>query len=70
MTTTEATAEVFYTAFKALPSRERESVIKRMMDDRLFREDIADILIAIQREKERSEPYDRLRKSLKESGRL
>jgi hypothetical protein len=70
MTTVEATAEVFYMAFRALPSREKDSVIRKLLEDRLFREDMGDILVAIQRESERSESYDRVRKILKESGRL
>jgi hypothetical protein len=70
MTSSEATAEVFYTAFRALPSREKNSIIRKLLEDRLFREDVGDILVAIQREKERSDSYDRVRKTLKESGRL
>jgi hypothetical protein len=70
MTSGEATAEVFYTAFRALPSRAKDSVLRKLMEDRLFREDVGDILTAIQRENERSESYNRVRKTLKESGRL
>ena len=70
MTCVGVKAEVFYTAFKALPSREKDSVIRKLLEDRLFREDVGDIFVAIQRENERSESYDRVCKSLKKSGRL
>lgn len=43
MTTKEATAEVFWTAFKALPKREREAIIARLLGDKEFVEDLMDI---------------------------
>jgi hypothetical protein len=70
MTPVEATAEVFYTAFKDLPNHEKDSVIRRLLEDRYLREDVGDILVAIQREKEQSDSYDRVRKALVKSGRL
>ncbi len=43
MTTKEATAEVFWTAFKALPKREQEAIIARLLGDKDFVEDLMDI---------------------------
>lgn len=37
MTTTEAAAEVFWTAFRALSKKEREAVVERLLRDRNLR---------------------------------
>lgn len=70
MTTSEAAAEVFWTAFKALRKSEREAVIQRLFSDLRTREDLIDIVTALQREHERSLPYNRVRAELKKAGRL
>ncbi len=70
MTTAEATAEVFWTAFKTLRKAEREAVIQRLLSDSRTREDLIDIVTAFQREHERSLPYERVRADLKKTGRL
>jgi len=52
MSATEATAEVFWTAFRALSKKEREAVLEKLLRDREFREDLIDIVILEQRRKE------------------
>jgi hypothetical protein len=54
MTATEATAEVLWTAFRALPKKEREAVLERLLRQREFREDLIDIALIEQRQKEPS----------------
>ena len=58
MTTTEATAEVFWTAFRALPKKEREAIVGKLLRDREFMEDLIDIVILEQRGKEPSRSLD------------
>ena len=58
MTITEATSEVFWTAFRALPKRQREAVIGKMLRDKEFREDLMDTVILEQRRKEPSRSLD------------
>jgi hypothetical protein len=58
MTTTEATAEVFWTAFRALPKKEREAVIEKLLSDKDFMEDLIDMVILEQRQKESSRSLD------------
>ena len=58
MSATEATAEVFWTAFRALSKKEREAVLEKLLRDREFREDLIDIVILEQRRKEPSRSLD------------
>ena len=58
MTITEATSEVFWTAFRALSKRQREAVIGKMLRDKEFREDLMDTVILEQRRKEPSRSLD------------
>ena len=61
MTPQQATAEVFYTAFKALSKREQEDVLARIARDRKLRrilEDVSDRLVI---EEERDKPSRPLR---------
>jgi hypothetical protein len=58
MTTVEATSEVFWTAFRALPKKEREAVIEKLLRDKEFIEDLIDIVIIEQRRKEPSRSLD------------
>lgn len=62
MTGREATAEVFWTAFRTLPKADREAVIERLLRDRRIREDLIDIVTALQRQHEESIPYERVRR--------
>ncbi|HHT9119078.1 MAG TPA: hypothetical protein ACFYD3_00845 [Candidatus Hypogeohydataceae bacterium YC41] len=58
MTAKEAIAEVFWTAFRALPKREREAIVEKLLEDREFMEDLIDIAIMEQRKKEPSRPLE------------
>ena len=61
MTVQQATAEVFLTAFKALPRREQEDILGRIVRDRNLRrilEDLSDRLVI---EEERGNPSRPLR---------
>jgi hypothetical protein len=60
---TEATAEVFVTAFKALKPREREAVFKKLVADTKLAEDLADTLAL---EAWRHQPRQSLRGVLRE----
>ncbi len=52
----EATAEVFWIAFRALSKMEREAVVEKLLQDNEFREDLIDIAIVEQRREEPSRP--------------
>ena len=58
MTTTEATAEIFWTAFRALSRKEREAVVEKLLSDKEFMEDLIDIVIIEQRKEEPSRPLE------------
>ncbi len=70
MTAREATAEVFWTAFRALPKAERETVIQRLVRDPKFKEELIDIVTAFKRQHEKAIPYERVRADLMKTGRL
>ncbi|MBM3150949.1 MAG: hypothetical protein FJZ96_01880 [Chloroflexi bacterium] len=63
MTTTQATAEVFWTAFKVLPLEEKRAVLQRIIRDENLRRDLMDLSII---EERRNEPGRPLRDYLKE----
>jgi hypothetical protein len=65
MSATEATAEVFITAFKSLKPRQREAVLARMLEDKQLSADIADTLTL---ESRRKQPRESFRTVLKELG--
>ena len=58
MTTAEATSEIFLTAFKALPKKERDAVVEKMFKDKKLIHDLFDIFILQQRAKEPSRTLD------------
>jgi hypothetical protein len=58
MNTTEATAEVFLTAFHALTKKEKKSVVDKLLKDKEFMEDLTDIVIFDQRKDEPSRSID------------
>ena len=64
MTKTEATAEVFWTAFKVLPIEEKRAIIRRIIRDENLRRDLMDLAII---EERRNEPERPLRDYLKEN---
>jgi len=57
MTAMQATAEVFWTAFKALPKGAREDFMVRLVEDQALREDLADIALIEKRRAEKSRPF-------------
>lgn len=63
MSATEATAEIFFTAFKALKRPQREAVLERMLADEQLSEDLADTLAL---EARRHQPRQSFRQALKE----
>jgi hypothetical protein len=65
MSATEATAEVFVTAFRALKRREREAVFEKLLADTELALDLADTLAL---ESRRHQPREPLRKVLKDLG--
>ena len=58
MTSTEATSEVFLTAFRALKKREREAVLEKLLKDKQLVEDLLDLVVLKQRRKEPSRSLD------------
>jgi hypothetical protein len=63
MTKTEATAEVFWTAFNVLPVEEKRAFIQRIIRDETLRRDLMDLAII---EERRNEPGRQLQDYLKE----
>ncbi len=53
MTKIEATAEVFWTAFKGLPQPEQQEILRRFIRDQGMRHDLMDLAII---EERRDEP--------------
>ncbi len=52
-----ATADVFLTALKALPKRERDAVVERIARDKTFARDILDLAAIAERRGERSRAF-------------
>lgn len=52
-----ATAEVFWTAFCALPKSEREVVVRRLVAGKEFRENLSDLAVFEDRRGETSRSY-------------
>jgi hypothetical protein len=63
MSVTEATAEIFVTAFKALKRKEREAVLQKLVEDAELADDLADTLAL---EARRRQPHMPLRDALKD----
>ena len=56
MTKTEATAEVFWMAFKVLPSVEKRAVIQHIIRDESLRRDLMDLALIEERRQEPERP--------------
>ena len=56
MKTGQATAEVFFTAFKALKTSEREAFIGKVVSDPQLREDLIDAALIEEAKKEKGRP--------------
>ena len=63
MTTTQATAEVFWTAFKVLPLEEKRAVLQKIILNENLRRDLMDLSLI---EERRNEPGRPLREYLQE----
>jgi hypothetical protein len=57
MTKTEATAEVFLQAFRALPKKERDEVLVRLAQDKRLGRDFLDLIVIADRGNEPSRPF-------------
>ena len=60
----QATAEIFMTAFKALPAKERSTFLSKLLQDNSLREDIMDIAIATKRSHEKTKSFRGFLKSI------
>ena len=58
MTTSQATAEVFFTAFKSLKSEEREAFLEKVLGDSGIRHDVIDIALIEEAKKVRGRAVD------------
>jgi len=56
MTKTEATAEVFWMAFKVLPIDEKRAVIQHIIRDEILRRDLMDLALIEERRDEPERP--------------
>ena len=65
MNVSQATAEVFLTALRALPEEERQAVLARIAEDEEWREDLQDLAVFSKRRGEPSRPF---REFLEEHG--
>jgi len=53
----QATAEVFVTALRALPDKQRNAVLIRIAQEKELREDLLDLALVAQRRHEASRPF-------------
>ena len=60
----QATAEIFMTAFKALPVRERSTFLTKLLQDNSLREDVIDIAVASKRSHEKTKSFRGFLKSI------
>ncbi len=60
----QATAEIFMTAFKALPAKERSTFLAKLLKDNSLREDIIDIATSIKRSREKTKSFRGFLKSI------
>lgn len=56
MTSTRATAEVFWTAFQAMTAEERKAFLERVVADDKIREDLLDAALIEERKDEPTRP--------------
>lgn len=69
MTASQATAEVFFTAFKTLPKREQEGILTRIVRDRKLHRVLENLSDRLAIEQERDPPSKPLRVYIEESER-
>ena len=58
MTRVQATAEIFWTAFKALPRKEQSVFLSKLFSDNKVSEDLIDLAIWAKRRHEPSRPFN------------
>lgn len=58
MTTADATAEVFWTAFMAMSEDERRAFLERLVADARLREDLLDAALIEERKQEPTRPLE------------
>ena len=56
MTAVEARAEIFITAFRSLSKGEKEAVIRKLLNDKHFMQDLMDAAVIQERLKQSSRP--------------
>ncbi len=56
MTKTEATAEVFWTAFRGLPRQDQQAVLRRIVQSSRLRRDLMDLAVIEERRAEPARP--------------
>ena len=67
MTKTEATAEVFWTAFRGLPRQDQQAVLRRIVQSSRLRRDLMDLAVIEERRAEPARPLrEYLRKTLRQ----
>jgi len=62
MTKTEATAEIFWAAFRGLPRQDQQAVLRRIVQSSRLRRDLMDLAVI---EERRAEPARPLREHLR-----
>jgi len=67
---THSIAEVFWIAFQSLSQEQQGAFLNRLLRDPEVYEDIADTMLAIEREAEPSRPYEEFEAELIREGRL
>lgn len=65
MRAADATAEVFLTAFEALPRSQREAVLQHLFANPALKEDLIDVARWYERRAERPIPYEKVQQNLK-----
>ena len=60
MTKVQATAEVFWTAFRAMSAQERNSFLERLISDKRLREDLLDAALIEERRQEPRRPLEEI----------
>ena len=63
MIESEATAEIFWTAFKVLPKAEQQAILRRLIKDQTLRRDLMDLSVIEERS---TEPVRSLQEYLEE----
>ena len=67
MTPAEATAEVFLTAFLSLPHEEQDSFLAKLLKKKRLREDVIDLAIAEERNREKTSPFEKVVADIRKS---